>query len=104
VVRPRWQNEWCSTMLMVSDQSQTFLCRRDYPSISRAREYSRLFLSKSGVALRGLRLVSESVHDDFKTGHFYRYAVGKRILAPTITLPGPQTYLFVHNHWSRGYH
>jgi capsular polysaccharide biosynthesis protein len=64
------------------------------------------FVTHSGIALRRLRLVPESVFermDPRLTRHFYRYALYKYFTERRLRSGEPRL-LLIHHHWSTGYH
>lgn len=81
-----------------------FVSHDRFPAISCARRYRNLYVTKSGIALNGLRLVPESVQDNHDTKQFYRYAVFKRLISKTVRLSDDHEYFFIHKPWARGYH
>jgi capsular polysaccharide biosynthesis protein len=76
--------------------------RRELPIVPVAR----CFVTHSGIGLKRLRLVSESVFHGLNsriTRHFYRYALYKYFTERRLRATEPRL-LLLHNHWGSGYH
>lgn len=68
----------------------------------RVVEYKNVFLTRSGIALKRFRLISESIHHyPGKRSHFWFYALFQYFFRRTIYLKGK--YFVAHNHWCPGY-
>lgn len=62
-----------------------------------------VFLTRSGIGLKSLRLINETVHQyPGKKRHFWRYAVFQFFLKRRIKLKG--NFFIIHNHWCPGYY
>lgn len=75
--------------------------RAEYP----VTRYGRTFVTHSGVALRHLRPLPETLFPTApsKDRHLARYARYKYLTTPRVRLHGDDL-LLLHNHWSRGYY
>jgi capsular polysaccharide biosynthesis protein len=76
--------------------------RRELPIVT----VSRCFATHSGLALKRLRLVSESVFEGLNpriARHFYRYALYKYFTERRLRSTEPRL-LLLHHHWATGYH
>src|SRR5687768_9938573 len=62
-----------------------------------------VFLTRSGIGLKGFRLIDETIHlYKGKRSHFLRYGLFQFIFRKKITLRGK--YFVIHNHWCPGYY
>jgi len=65
-------------------------------------EYQNVFLTRSGIGLKRLRLIQETIHHyKGKRRHFLLYALFQYFFKKKIKLHG--RYLIIHNHWCPGY-
>lgn len=65
--------------------------------------FKKVYITNSGVALRGLKLIRNSVFDNVPTSNFYKYSLFKKVTEKKKIFKNGN-YLIVHNHWSSGYH
>lgn len=65
--------------------------------------FKNVNITNSGVALRGFRLIKNSVFPNVLLFEFYKYSLFKKITEKKITF-NKGNYLIIHNHWSTGYH
>jgi len=63
-----------------------------------------LILIPSGIGLKNLFLVKNTVFNNVNSGHFYKYAIYKFFTQKTIKKRFNTTPYIIHNHWSSGYH
>ncbi len=68
----------------------------DYP-------FKNVYITHSGIALKGLCILKNSVFKNVSTWIFYKYAIYKRVTEPKIQIE-EKNCLIIHNHWSSGYH
>lgn len=65
--------------------------------------YAWVFLTRSGIGLKDLRLIEETIHQyKGKRNHFWKYALFQFIFRKKIKLRGK--YFIIHNHWCPGYY
>ena len=76
------------------------------PSRLKSKWYENVFITRTGIALRGIRPVLFTFFPKLNAKffvHFYGYAVYKWFTAERIKISVHKCIL-LHNHWSRGYH
>jgi capsular polysaccharide biosynthesis protein len=80
--------------------------RNDYVERLPTVMVRRCFVTHSGIALKRLRLVPESVPQGLNatiTRHFHRYALFKYVTERRVRSSDPRL-LLLHHHWAGGYH
>lgn len=66
-------------------------------------ELNNIFLTRSGIGLKRLKLVDETIHQyKGKRTHFWLYALYQFFFKKKIHLTG--NYFIIHNHWCPGYY
>jgi len=66
-------------------------------------ELKNVFLTRSGIGLKRLRLIEETIHQyKGKRNHFWKYALYQFLFKRSIKLRGK--YFVIHNHWCPGYY
>jgi len=65
-------------------------------------ERKNVFLTRSGIGLKGMRLIDETIHlYKGKRNHFWMYALYHFVFRKKIRLKGK--FFVIHNHWCPGY-
>lgn len=65
--------------------------------------FENVYLCHSGIVLKGLKIVKNSIFDNVQSSSFYLYAIFKLITEKKKWF-AKGNYLIIHNHWSSGYH
>ena len=67
-------------------------------------KFRKVFLTHTGIGLKGFRLIHNTVYGNRHAKDFYKYAVYKFFTAKRVYLDKDVEHISIHNHWSGGYH